>query len=45
MDISFVFCRLETCIQVLKESAAILDRRVLLHPGATELAIENINFR
>ena len=45
IDISFFFSRLETCILVLKESAAILDRGVLLHSGATELAIGNINFR
>ena len=36
IDILFVFSRLETCILVLKGSAAILDRRVLLHSGATE---------
>ena len=37
IDISLSFSRLETCIVVLKENAAILDHRVLLHSGATEL--------
>ena len=45
IDISLSFSRLETRILVLKESAAILDHRVLLHSGATVLAIGNINFR
>ena len=45
IDISLSFSRLETCILVLKESAAILDHRVLLHSGASELAMGNMTFR
>ena len=45
IDISLSFPRLEMCILAWKESFAILDYRVLLLSGATELAIRNMNFR
>ena len=45
IDISFFFLQAGNMHTNVKEIAAIMDRRVLLHSGATELAIGNINFR